>query len=498
MRRLLVAALAAVALAAGAAADAGAAAPPDLPACALGKLPAALRTFLPEAIVGAQRRYGATLRGVSAADRTRAEVAYAIGAAAYLYGYPPVILRLTVSRFPVNQFVGIAQLAGASARAVVAPNHDTLYSVSQLNLENGPLVIDAPATAGRYSILQLLDAYTNDFAYIGSGAERDSAESVALVPPGWQGTLPDGVRRLDSPTTLVWLLGRTLIDGQSDLPAARQVLSGYAITPLARWAAGARGAPLILDAFPGNQMTPPVPTGLAFYDTLGQDLAATPPSAADACALQAFASVGIGPGQTPSTGTDPLVTEALAAAATAGPRLVDAASTAMRRDSQGRHNGWFTLAGDTGRFGADYAGRAVTANLGLAANTAAQAVYPNTDTDSDGRLLDGRHDYVLTFAPGHLPPVKAFWSLTLYGADRYFAPNPLNRFTLGDRTKGLRYGRGRSLRLFVSHRSPPGRDRANWLPAPRGRFLLYLRLYEPKPAAVGGRWLPPSVVRTGP
>src|SRR4029078_2800009 len=134
-----------------------------------------------------------------------------------------------------------------------------------------------------------------------------TATSVALVPPGWQGTLPDGVRRLDSPTTLVWLLGRTLIDGQSDLPAARQVLSGYAITPLARWAAGARGAPLILDAFPGNQMTPPVPTGLAFYDTLGQDLAATPPSAADACALQAFPSVGIAPGQTPATRRHTLV-----------------------------------------------------------------------------------------------------------------------------------------------------------------------------------------------
>ena len=237
------------------------------------------------------------------------------------------------------------------------------------------------------------------------------------MPPGWQGTLPDGVRRLDTPTTLVWLLGRTLIDGQSDLPAARQVLFGYAITPLAQWVAGAR--------------------------------------------------------------------------------LVTAASTAVGRDSQRRHNGWSMLAGDTGRFGADYASRAVTAAVGLAANTADQAVYPNTDTDSDGRLLDGRHDYELTFAPGRLPPVKAFWSLTLYGADRHFAPNPLNRFALGDRTKGLRYGRGRSLRLFVSHRPPTGRDRANWLPAPRGRFLLYLRLYEPKPAATDGRWLPPSVVRTG-
>src|SRR4051794_4604937 len=166
--------------------------PAGLPACALGRLPAALRTAMPNAIAEAQRRFGATLRDSSAADRAHAEADFAAAEAAYLYGMPTVRPRLTVQRFPVNQFLGIGELAGPQERAVVAPNRDTLYSVSQLSLANGPLVIDAPATGGRYSVIQLLDAYTNDFAYIGAGAERDTARSVALVPPGWQGALPDG------------------------------------------------------------------------------------------------------------------------------------------------------------------------------------------------------------------------------------------------------------------------------------------------------------------
>jgi len=176
---------------------------------------------MPNAIAEAQRRFGATLRDSSAADRAHAEADFAAAEAAYLYGMPTVRPRLTVQRFPVNQFLGIGELAGPQERAVVAPNRDTLYSVSQLSLANGPLVIDAPATGGRYSVIQLLDAYTNDFAYIGAGAERDTARSVALVPPGWQGALPDGVQRIDSPTKPVWLLGRTLIDGAGALPQHR-------------------------------------------------------------------------------------------------------------------------------------------------------------------------------------------------------------------------------------------------------------------------------------
>jgi hypothetical protein len=304
------------------------------------------------------------------------------------------------------------------------------------------------------------------------------------------------VRRIESPTGLVWLLGRTLIDGPSDLPAARAVLSGYALTPLGPRAAGSRTPPTILDAFPGNQAPVTLPTGLAFYDALGTDLAADPPPARDACALQAFAAAGIGPGAMPSTMADPPLARALTAAAAAGARLVDEAATTIRRDSQRHNNGWAALAGDTGRFGADYASWAVVAHVGLGANTPQQALYPNTDTDVRGRVLDGRHDYVVTFPRGGLPPVRAFWSLTLYGADRSLVPNPIDRFAIGDRTPGLRYGPRRSLRIAVSHAPPRAALRANWLPAPPGRFLLYLRLYEPEPAAATGRWTPPTVTRT--
>jgi hypothetical protein len=482
--------LAALAWLAAAPAAAAPARPAGLPTCALGRLPAALRTAVPDAIAKGQRRFGASLRSASASEREHAEATFAAAEAAYLYGMPTVRLRLTVQRFPVNQFVGIGELAGPEERAVVAPNRDTLYSVSQLNLDNGPLVIDAPATGGRYSVIQLLDAYTNDFAYIGAGSERDAARSVAVVPPGWQGVLPDGVQRIDSPTKLVWLLGRTLIDGPDDLAAAKQILAGYAITPLERWSPSQHSAPLILDAFPGAQAPVRLPAGAGFYDVLVQALAADPPPPADACALRAFAAAGIGPGLMPSSAGGDLDARALTAAAVAGRRLVDAAVTLTRRYNQRRSNGWSLLAGDIGRFGIDYAGRAVVADAGLGANTPEQALYPNTDTDRNGRPVDGRHDYVVTFPRGDLPPVRAFWSLTLYDRAGFFAPNAIDRYAIGDRTAGLRYGPGRSLEVHVSHRRQGG----NWLPAPRGRFSLWLRLYEPNPGAAA-RWTPPTVKR---
>lgn len=435
MKRILVLA----ALASLAAAPAGAAdRPAGLPACALGRLPAALRTAVPSAIAKAQRRFAASLRGASASELRHAQATFATAEAAYLYGMPTVRLRLTVQRFPVNQFVGIGELAGPQERAVVAPNRDTLYSVSQLNLDNGPLVVDAPATGGRYSVIQLLDAYTNDFAYIGAGAERDTARSVAIVPPGWQGALPDGMQRIDSPTKLVWLLGRTLIDGPDDLAAAKQVLAGYAITPLEQWSTTHHSAPLILDAFPGAQASVRLPAGAGFYDALGQALAADPPPGADACALRAFAAAGIGPGLMPSSAGEEPDARALTAAAVAGRRLIDDAVTITRRYNQRRSNGWSLLAGDIGRYGIDYAGRAVVADAGLGANTPEQALYPNTDTDRDGRPLDGRRAYVVTFPRDDLPPVRAFWSLTLYNRAGFFAPNPIDRYAIGDRTPGLR------------------------------------------------------------
>jgi hypothetical protein len=468
---------------------------PSAPQCALGRVPSVLRSALPKAIAAEQRRFTASLDGVAGAEQRRAATAFTTGVEAYLYGMPTVLTRLTVERYPRNQLIGVGKLATPSLKSIVAPNHDTLYSISRIDLGDGPLVVDAPATEGRYSVLQLLDAYTDVIGYVGSGDERDRAAAVAVVPPGWQGTVPAGLRVIDSSTKLVWLLGRTLVDGPDDVAAASGLMARYSLTPLGDWVAGRRNASAVLDTSPGARSSVELPSGLAFYDALGVALAADPPPARDACALRAFARWGIGPGRTPSSAADELTARALSAAAPAGGRVVDAAVEATRRASRRKHNGWSFSASDAGHFGTDYANRATTAQVGLASNVASEALYPTADTDDRGRPLNGRHDYVVFFPAGDLPPVRAFWSLTLYDQRLRLVANPLDRYAIGDRSDGLRYGPGRSLRIHVGSHAPDDSRRANWLPAPAGRFTLYLRLYEPAHAAIDGTWTPPTVRR---
>ena len=468
----------------------------DLPACALGRLPSALRKVVPKTIRADERRYVSTLAGVGRADRKRAGSAFASAEAAYLFGMPTVLTRLTVQRFPRNVLIGVGQLATPESRTVVGPNHDTLYSVSRVDLGDGPLIIEAPATGGRYSVIQLIDAYTNAFAYVGSGAERGSDSTVALVPPGWQGSLPPGARVIESPTRLVWLLGRTLVDGPEDVAAATQLMARYSLTPLADWNAGRRQSEIIIPTAGAGQSVE-LPQGLGFFDALGASLAADPPPPSDDCALATFAQFGIGPGLAPSTAGDPLVGGALSAAAQAGDRLVDRAATVLREASIREHGGWAIAAPDIASFGTDYAYRAVVARVGLGANVRSEALYLQTDVDGRGRPLDGDRDYVLTFAAGELPPVRAFWSVTLYDRDRFLVANPIGRYSVGDRTAGLRYGADGSLKVYLQHEPPAGAEAANWLPAPEGPFELSLRLYEPQQAALDGSWSPPTISRVG-
>lgn len=469
------------------------AARPDLPRCALGRLPAPLRAVVPNKILTEQRRYVRSLSGLGAAKRRRAREAFSAGVAAYLYGMPTVLLRRTVERFPPNTLIGIGALASPEFAAVIAPNNDNLYSTAQIDLSGGPMVIDAPATEGRYSVLQLLDANTNAFEFIGSRGERDRPQTVAVVPPGWRGPAPDGARLVESPTRLVWAIGRTLVDGPGDVAAATELMARYALTPIADWVSGERDAEVII---PFEPEVPPVelPQGLSFYDSLGVALAADPPRG-ERCALAAFARAGVGPGQAPSESAGPLLADALTAAAVAGDRVVRRIVAATRRRAAYRLGGWTMLPRDTGRFGSDYAHRALVAETALGANRRRETMYPVADSDRRGRKLSGRHSYVISFRRGQLPPVRAFWSMTLYNRDLFLVSNPIDRYAIGDRTKGLWFGRDRSLKIYVQHDRPAGARVANWLPAPKGRFQLYLRLYEPRRAAITGDWSPPTIRR---
>jgi hypothetical protein len=480
--RALTATLSAFAVASGTAG----AAQPSVPACALGTSAADLRGFEARALSRAERR-------LDGGDQARR--AFSAGVAAYLYGVAPLSVGETVKRFPANQVISIGRLVEPAVKTVVSPNVDTTYTVGQLDLSGGPLVIDVPDTDGRYYVLQLLDAYSNTFRYIGRRTSGTEAGSYALVPPGFTGDLPGGVKRIESPTPLVWLLGRTLVAGAADLPAVTDLMRGYRVTPLVRWSAGERQAPIVLPAFPANQTRLELPGGLAFFDTLGNFLSANAPPGRDACALRAFAKAGIGPGRSPSADARGAVRRALARAIRYGERLLTRAVERANAYSRARNDGWLVPLGYIGDCGRNYLGRAVIARFALGANTRAETIYPSALSDSRGRPLRGRHRYTLRFPRGELPPVGAFWSLTMYRSDGYLYPNRLERYAIGDRTAGLRRGRDGSLSIFISHAAPAGRRRANWLPAPRGRFRLIMRLYEPRRRALNGDWRPPALER---
>jgi hypothetical protein len=365
---------------------------------------------------------------------------------------------------------------------VVLPNHDTTYTVERLQLAGGARVLDVPNTRGRYYVIQFLDAYSNTIAYVGRRTTGTKAGSYAIVPPGFKGSLPAGVKRIQSPTNLVWVLGRTLVRDEADMPAVSALMANYRITPLADWTAGRRLNPLVLGTFP---TTPPVvlPKGAAFFAQLDAILKSDPPPKRDNCAVKEIEQATKAP--------EPV----LVAAVRAGKRLIARAERRADRFGASRYNGWLYPGPYIGAYGRNYLGRAVVATSALGANTRPETVYPMAVDDVNGKPLSGRHRYTFRFPKGKLPPAKAFWSVTVYGKDRYLVDNPIDRYAIGDRTKGLRRGRDGSLTIYVQHTRPRGAKAANWLPAPSGGFRLALRIYEPRRSVLDGRWKPPPVVR---
>jgi hypothetical protein len=488
--------------------------PAPIAACALGDPTPGLGSEFDSALSDATSAYGATLAGASPAAAAQAERTFAAAAAAYVYGMPQETLLQTIKGYVHNEIVNVNALATPTTVGVVSPNVDTAYSVAWIDLATGPLVVNVPNTGGRFYTFQFLDAYTNAFAYVGSGSTGTAAGAYALVPPGWTGTLPPGVTEIKSPTNTVWLLGRTLVNGPSDFPAVKQIQDQYALTPLSAWETGARVPSVTLSSYPSSKK-PPLPTGTAFISTLNQELTIDPPPAADDCALAAMAPAGVVlshptaaeevaadvaniAGLTPPLDENAASTAAIDAGVAAGPKIVaEATSKLLVADARG-NNGWDVLSRSIGTYGTEYLGRAIIAADYLGANIPAQGIYPVAYVDVAGRTFDGADDYTITFPRGLLPPARAFWSLTVYDSDNFLYANSLNRYAIGNRTSGLVYGRNGSLTLYIQHAEPAsGAARANWLPAPGGAFHMILRLYQPSAAALNGAWKPPPVFGAG-
>ena len=419
---------------------------------------------------------------------------------AYVYLYPLVIMEVSRRQSvnadpatqpaagPPNEFHHLRAFPTAEFRSVVRPNFDTLYSSAWLDLSAGPVVVHTDDTGDRYFMLPMLDMWTDVFANPGKRTTGTVEQDFAVVGPGFTGELPAGMPVIHAPTPWVWVIGRTQTNGPADYAAVHAVQDGYTITPLVE-------TEHVVDPAEDTTTEPlRLVAGMSAAGFLAyacEALAVNPPHASDFSVLARIAALGIVPGR-------PFDAAALDAAALAEVEAGVAAAKqaiAARIPRLGSHaNGWAVVTESFGVYGNAYLTRAAVALAGLGANPPEDAVYPILLADADGEPLDGARDYVVHFDAGGLPPVAAFWSITMYDAEGYQAANELDRYAIGDRDP-LAHNPDGSLDIVISHRNPGPEREANWLPAPTGPLGITMRLYAPEPDVLDGSWTPPPVRR---
>ena len=426
-----------------------------------------------------------------------------VGADAYTYGYAPVYMKRNMSRFPSNYVLHVQYLATELTRTVVKPNADTLYSIMVVDVGSDPLIIHTPATGSRYFSLEMLDGHSNVFGYVGTRATGSNGGNYAIVGPNWNPTTTPLNRSVDrvirSATPAVWIVGRTLVDSQADIPSAIAVQNGVNAQYNSKVSA-AEFLPTLALTKPGDsaptavEMTP----NSAYFKEFGVVMAAQPPVSADAPMIAKLAKYGIGPGLDPNKTQGSAVMAELVRGAKTAATAIKAAVDKAAAASVKKRNGW-VLFDHVGDYGTDYLTRAVIAEVGVGANRPEESIYPGTSRTSTGSLMNcgsGRV-YKIHFNPGQTPPVDGFWSISMYADDQFFIANPINRYAIGDRTPNLTYNSDGSLDIWISKSQPSAaRNGArNWLPAPASTFVIVMRAYIPRAGVLNGTWVYPKVTK---
>jgi hypothetical protein len=429
-----------------------------------------------------------------------------IGVEAYIYGYPLVTMEVTRrvmtnvaapqgTHAPVGQFLLMRKYPDAAFKDVTAPNADTLYSTAWLDLTKEPYVLSLPEMDGRYFLMPMLSGWTDVFEVPGKRTTGTKAQTFAITGPNWKGKLPEGIKELKAPTNMVWILGRTYCTGTpEDYKACHAVMDKYDLRPLSAY--GKAYSPPAGKVDPSVDAKTPVREqvhkmdAVAYFTLLAKLMKDNPPAKADAPMLEKLAKIGLVPGKD----FDPSKLPTSAAKST--PKTAQDKIMGHYAQAGGDLNGWiFTT--KAGVYGTDYLQRALITAIGLGANRPQDAVYPTSTVDAEGKPYSGANKYVVHFAKGQTPPADAFWSITMYDGDYFFVDNPLNKYTVSPRNN-LQYNADGSLDLYIQNESPGKEKEANWLPAPKGKFILMMRLYWPKetaPSIIDGSWNPAGVTR---
>jgi hypothetical protein len=454
-----------------------------------------------------------TLLGCSQSDTKTAsqpgvEQAVSDAINVYIYGYPLVTMDMTrkfitnyssvqSSRGPMGQIIRLRTYPAVDDHAVTAPNADTLYTTAFIDVSKEPWVFSIPDMGDRYYLMPMLDGWTDVFQVPGKRTTGGKAQKYAITGPGWSGTLPAGVTEYKSPTGIVWILGRIYCTGTPDDYAKVHALQDkFSLVPLSSYGKPYTPLPGEVD----NNLD--MKTGVRdqvdhlevndYFNYLAKLMKTNPPAAEDAPIVAEMAKIGLVPGQD----FDPSKLGAFdKEAIKVVPKLAQVKIMEYFKTAAVPVNGWTYLTNHIGVYGTDYLQRALVTAIGLGANRPQDAIYPTSDKDADGSAYDGNKKYVMHFDKGQTPPVNGFWSLTMYDADYFFVPNPLNRYTLSSRSKFVLNPDG-SFDLYLQADSPGKAKEANWLPAPKAKFMPMLRLYWPKessPSIIDGSWKPPAI-----
>jgi hypothetical protein len=437
----------------------------------------------------------------------------AIAEEAFIYGLPLVMNYAVMNEFvidknsgqykaPFNTISNETRVFTYKDTAVVTPNSDTPYSMLWLDLRAEPMVISVPAVPkGRYYSVQLVDGNTYNYGYIGSRATGFDAGNYLVAGPEWKGETPAGIKKVfQSSTPFGLTIFRTQLLNAADMPNVEKVQAGYKAQPLSAFLKQPPPPPA-----PSIDFVPASTAGIKanFFDYLGAALQFVPETPEDKAIRAKLATIGIGPGRTfEFKGLSAEHKAAVLLGMKEGDDKVDKAIASTGKSINGWRVGGLA-GGDRAYFNGDWLKRAAVAKAGIYANDPVEATYPLTRADSAGETLDGsKHKYVLTFAKNDLPPVNAFWSVTMYdGKTQLLIENPIGRYLINSpMLPGMKRNTDGSLTITIQKDSPGKAKESNWLPAPDGPIYLVMRLYWPKdtPPSVlppgEGSWKPPGIV----
>lgn len=437
---------------------------------------------------------------------------FGLAVEAYTYGYPLVTVEMTRrvltnvaapagTKAPMGQLIKLRQYPNAEFRDVTAPNADTLYTSAFFDVGKEPWVVSLPDLKDRYALFPMLDGWTTVFDVPGKRTTGTEAQIFAVTGPGWEGTLPEGVKQYKSPTSIVWLLGRIYCTGTpEDYADVHKLQDEVKLYPLSAY--GKDWTPPSAEVDPSIDMKTAVRDqvngmdAIEYFTLLAELMKANPPTEADAPMVEKMAGIGIVPGQDfDKSKFNPAFAKRVPQVAFDRIMMHFKFSSGDIKDI----DGWgFTT--KTGIYGTNYIQRALITAIGLGANRPQDAIYP-TSTKSDSGLIrrayNGSEKYVLTFRKGMTPPVSGFWSLTMYDENYFFVANPLDRYSISAR-QPLKANADGSIDLLIQNESPGADKEANWLPAPKGKFILMMRLYWPNesnPSIIDGSWTIPPVRR---